>query len=300
VIAGRPGGVSIKEFDKGTAPAPPAPASTPVLILTTGTTGAQNGARHAWGRLLAGVRHPDERPGTRWLLAYNLNRFAGIHFMLHALASRATLIVPASRRADDVIARRRRSGAWWSAGFRVAAGALQQITLGGEAAPAGLMSLVRALQCGADAGDTELIVTGVGVAADEARAELRAARTKMLGLLDDPRLERELQSAGIAFVSQRYEGSGFNIPSKLIYFMASGCRYSPLSTPPAKWRNSWGSRAPGGWSTPATPTRARRRWRGCPRRAARSASAQPQRAATPRRTSASRASPSGSSARSPM
>ena len=34
------------------------------------------------------------------------------------------------------------------------------------------------------------------------------------------RLEHELQQADVAFVSQRYEGSEFNIPSKLMNFMA--------------------------------------------------------------------------------
>jgi colanic acid biosynthesis glycosyl transferase WcaI len=44
----------------------------------------------------------------------------------------------------------------------------------------------------------------------------------MVGVVDDDRLERELSEADIAFVSQRYEGSEFNIPSKLMNFMAYG------------------------------------------------------------------------------
>jgi colanic acid biosynthesis glycosyl transferase WcaI len=44
----------------------------------------------------------------------------------------------------------------------------------------------------------------------------------MLGLVDDAQLEQELQSADIALVSQHYEGSEFNIPSKLMNFMAYG------------------------------------------------------------------------------
>jgi glycosyltransferase involved in cell wall biosynthesis len=39
-------------------------------------------------------------------------------------------------------------------------------------------------------------------------------------VVDDERLERELREADIAFVSQRHEGSEFNIPSKLMNFMA--------------------------------------------------------------------------------
>jgi colanic acid biosynthesis glycosyl transferase WcaI len=44
----------------------------------------------------------------------------------------------------------------------------------------------------------------------------------MLGIVEHDRLERELQDADIAFVSQHYEGSEFNIPSKLMNFMAYG------------------------------------------------------------------------------
>jgi colanic acid biosynthesis glycosyl transferase WcaI len=44
----------------------------------------------------------------------------------------------------------------------------------------------------------------------------------MLGLVSDEVLERELTNADIAFVSQRYDGSEFNIPSKLMNFMAYG------------------------------------------------------------------------------
>src|SRR5581483_7446939 len=81
----------------------PSPERTPVMILTTGTTGAPKGARHDWSRLARAVRAPDERPATRWLLAYNLNQFAGVQILLHVLASAGTLVAPPSRRADDVL-----------------------------------------------------------------------------------------------------------------------------------------------------------------------------------------------------
>ena len=44
----------------------------------------------------------------------------------------------------------------------------------------------------------------------------------MPGGVDDDRLEEELQAATIAFVSQQYEGAEFNIPSKIMNFMAYG------------------------------------------------------------------------------
>jgi colanic acid biosynthesis glycosyl transferase WcaI len=41
-------------------------------------------------------------------------------------------------------------------------------------------------------------------------------------MVEDSRLEQELQDADIGLVSQRHEGSEFNIPSKLMNFMAYG------------------------------------------------------------------------------
>jgi len=135
------------------------PESAPVMILTTGTTGAPKGARHDWSRLVRAVRKPDERPGTRWLLAYNLNQFAGIQILLHALTSAATLVAPSSRRADDVLhaidAHRVTHVSGTPTFWRLLVGRLDaaqasklplmQITLGGEAAPEGLIEHLREL-----------------------------------------------------------------------------------------------------------------------------------------------------------
>lgn len=70
--------------------------------------------------------------------------------------------------------------------------------------------------------DVRLVITGNGVAADDVRAEIRTSKTEMLGLVDDDRLEAELHAATLAFVSQQYEGAEFNIPSKIMNFMAYG------------------------------------------------------------------------------
>jgi len=66
------------------------------------------------------------------------------------------------------------------------------------------------------------VITGNGMAADETRAEVRSERVEMPGVVDDERLEQELQKATIAFVSQQYDGAEFNIPSKIMNFMAYG------------------------------------------------------------------------------
>lgn len=68
----------------------------------------------------------------------------------------------------------------------------------------------------------KLVVTGNGVAADDARAEIRSDCVEFLGLVSDERLEEELRSATLALVSQSYTGAEFNLPSKIMNFMAYG------------------------------------------------------------------------------
>jgi acyl-CoA synthetase (AMP-forming)/AMP-acid ligase II len=130
-----------------------APESSPVLILTTGTTGDPKGARHDWSRLVTAVRHADQRAGKRWLLAYNLNQFGGLQVVLHVLVSRATMVASSSARPEDVIEVIREYGVthvsatptFWrlivgSLDAERAAGLpLEQITLGGEAVQEGLI-----------------------------------------------------------------------------------------------------------------------------------------------------------------
>jgi colanic acid biosynthesis glycosyl transferase WcaI len=100
---------------------------------------------------------------------------------------------------------------------------MRVLSMGNIGHSQGLTSLVRAFEARPElAPSSRLIITGTGVAADDARAEIQSERTEMLGVVDDARLERELQSGDIAFVSQRYDGSEFNIPSKLMNFMAYG------------------------------------------------------------------------------
>ncbi len=68
----------------------------------------------------------------------------------------------------------------------------------------------------------QFVITGNGMAAEDTRSEIRSERVEMPGVVDDERLEQELQAATIAFVSQQYEGAEFNIPSKIMNFMAYG------------------------------------------------------------------------------
>ena len=128
-----------------------APADGSVMILTTGTTGPPKGARHEWARLLSGVRR-GVRPGARWLLAYNLNQFAGMQVLLHALANGGVARACrrptghetrlASMRAHGVTHASATPTFWRFLTTLLDDGepvpALEQITLGGEAIPPGL------------------------------------------------------------------------------------------------------------------------------------------------------------------
>ncbi len=102
-------------------------------------------------------------------------------------------------------------------------GGLRILSIGNIGRSQGLTALVRAFESRPDlVGPATLRITGTGVAAGEARREIRSDRVTMLGMVDDEQLEHELCSADIALVSQSYEGSEFNIPSRLMNFMAYG------------------------------------------------------------------------------
>ena len=88
----------------------------------------------------------------------------------------------------------------------------------------GLAPLVKAFEASRALDDTpvELVITGNGMAAEDVRAEIRTDRVRMVGLVDDAELERQLHESTIAFVSQDHKGAEFNIPSKIMNFMAYG------------------------------------------------------------------------------
>lgn len=132
---------------------PRTPGAAPILILTTGTTGRPKGARHDWARLLRVARADPARHGGRWLLAYNVNQFAGIQIVAHVLATGATLVAGATARPRDAVAVMRDLGVthvsatptFWRLVLSLlgregaAAVPLEQITVGGEAVPQPLL-----------------------------------------------------------------------------------------------------------------------------------------------------------------
>ena len=66
------------------------------------------------------------------------------------------------------------------------------------------------------------VLAGDGQAGGDVRAAIRTDRVRVTGVLDDDALEQELCRATVAVVSQSYEGIDFNVPSKLMNFMAYG------------------------------------------------------------------------------
>lgn len=102
-------------------------------------------------------------------------------------------------------------------------GTLRILSMGNIGHSQGLAPVIEKFEASGElTADASLVVTGTGVAADEARARIRSDRVQMLGLVDDAQLEQELSQADVGLVTQRYEGPEFNIPSKLMNFMAYG------------------------------------------------------------------------------
>jgi colanic acid biosynthesis glycosyl transferase WcaI len=106
---------------------------------------------------------------------------------------------------------------------RQANGSLRILSMGNIGHTQGLASFIRAFEAHPElTGGATLVITGTGVAAEEARAEVISDGVRMLGVVADGELERELGAANIGFVSQRYHGSEFNVPSKIMNYMAYG------------------------------------------------------------------------------
>lgn len=130
-----------------------APDEQPLLIRTTGTTGAPKAARHDWRMLARTVERLSPRPEQRWLLAYGPQQFAGIQVLLHVVASQATLVAPFPRQprdglqalvAHDVTCVSATPTYWrfllaQARSLGAALPPLDQVTLGGEAIPGDLL-----------------------------------------------------------------------------------------------------------------------------------------------------------------
>jgi colanic acid biosynthesis glycosyl transferase WcaI len=68
--------------------------------------------------------------------------------------------------------------------------------------------------------DAVLRIAGQGVASEEVRRTIRGDRVHMLGLLMGDAMERELRATTLGIVTQRSDIVEFNLPSKLMNYMA--------------------------------------------------------------------------------
>ncbi len=98
------------------------------------------------------------------------------------------------------------------------------LTMGNVGHSQNLVNVVRSFENSTALGDLDarFVLAGDGQAGREVRSAIRTDRVDATGMLTSERLERELQRATVAVVSQRYEGKDFNVPSKLMNFMAYG------------------------------------------------------------------------------
>jgi len=88
----------------------------------------------------------------------------------------------------------------------------------------GLAHIVDAFQDSAEleALGAQLVIAGHGVAAEEVRSRVQSERVQMPGVLYGEQLEPELRGASIGLVSQQAGIQEFNLPSKLMTYMAYG------------------------------------------------------------------------------
>jgi colanic acid biosynthesis glycosyl transferase WcaI len=98
------------------------------------------------------------------------------------------------------------------------------LAMGNVGRTQGLEQVVRAFEQdkALESLDAKLVIAGSGVAASEVRASIETPRVEMPGVLLGEALEPELRSAALGLVSQRHGLVEFNLPSKLMNYMAYG------------------------------------------------------------------------------
>jgi colanic acid biosynthesis glycosyl transferase WcaI len=88
----------------------------------------------------------------------------------------------------------------------------------------GLEQIVRAFESEPRLSElgARFVIAGTGVATDEVRAAITTDRVVMTGLLFGDDLDKEIRRSTIGAVTQHYSGVEFNVPSKLMNYMAFG------------------------------------------------------------------------------
>lgn len=103
-------------------------------------------------------------------------------------------------------------------------GAPRLLAMGNIGHSQGLDAVVDAFQASEDLArlGARLVIVGHGVEAGAVRARITDDRVVMPGVLVGEELERELRRARLGVVSQRADVAEFNLPSKLMNYMAYG------------------------------------------------------------------------------
>jgi len=98
------------------------------------------------------------------------------------------------------------------------------LTMGNIGHSQNLANVVRSFEDSAalDAVDARFVLAGDGEAGDDVRDAILTDRVHVTGLMESAPLDHELRRAAVAVVSQCYQGVDFNVPSKLMNFMAYG------------------------------------------------------------------------------
>ncbi|MGW6626194.1 class I adenylate-forming enzyme family protein [Nocardia sp. NPDC055002] len=137
------------------------PTEPSISILTSGTTEKPKATRHLWRTLLTSAAQGHDAKGASeavWLLAYNVNQYAGLQVLAHVLMTGATLVIPRGNRPAEALDAISAHGVthisatptFWRMllasldRHRGADPELRQITLGGEAASDPLLRQLRA------------------------------------------------------------------------------------------------------------------------------------------------------------
>ncbi len=139
----------------------PSPVGEPrVAVMTSGTTGKPKATRHHWKNLVAsaaqGARARSDRM-ERWLLAYNVNQYAGLQVLAHVAISGGTLVVPdrisATAGIEAIVAYQVTHVSATPTFWRLALGVMErrgnpeidlvQITIGGEAVSDALLGSLK-------------------------------------------------------------------------------------------------------------------------------------------------------------
>lgn len=98
------------------------------------------------------------------------------------------------------------------------------LTMGNIGHTQNLVHVTRAFESSPELAElnARFVLAGDGVDGADVRAAIRTDRVTVTGVVDRPALEQYLRRAAVAIVSQQYEGQDFNVPSKLMNFMAYG------------------------------------------------------------------------------